>query len=144
MSLNQLRFFNALSILIKAISVFKIRKVTITILIIYIIKSLIIYIFSKEGQTLAYSSNFKNHITILLTYFYNAPMMPLQPWLAHIAYFGFFSVFIIYHWKEIDKILIGFNVGHVSLGFFLFFVLSVNSESRHLIFLPFLLLIILQ
>ncbi len=144
LSLNQLRFFNALSILIKAISVFKIRKVTITILIIYIIKSLIIYIFSKEGQTLAYSSNFKNHITILLTYFYNAPMMPLQPWLAHIAYFGFFSVFLIYHWKEIDKILIGINVGHgLHIVFLLFFVLSVNSESRHLIsFLPFLLLII--
>ena len=55
----------------------------------------------------------------------------------------FFSVFIIYHWKEIDKILLRINLGHgLHLGFFIF-CLSVNSESRHLIsFLPFLLLII--
>lgn len=98
-----------------------------------------------RGEVAAITSSTLGTVWLIYSWFFHGAQQPLQPWLAHLVYFGPVVLLAAVFWTRLTHFIniLDFGPGmNISLG--MIALLSINSESRHLVaFVPWLLVLVL-
>lgn len=142
--LTRVRMLYALQTLVEGLASSTVCRRLIAVLALKLAVAFIVGYLGR-GEIASITSSTLGTAWLVYSWFFHGAQQPLEPWLAHLVYFGPVVLLAAVFWTRLTHFINILDLGpgmNISLG--IFAILSINSESRHLVaFVPWLLVLVL-